>query len=430
MSWKKVRLGDYTEFINGGAWKQNEYTLSGIPVVKVTNLVNGSVDLSDISFIPDSSLHKYKRHLLKKGDLVVTTVGSHPNQISSAAGRTTIIPGKAEGFLLNQNAVIIRSVFEELDQIFLGYVGKSEPFQNYIKSIARGAANQVRIAIGLIKEFELQLPPFPIQQRIAHILSAYDDLIENNLRRIQLLEEAARCSYKSLMENRIGKKAIPLKNLIEYHIGGGWGNDDYDGEFQKHAYVIRGTDIPNIRIGNTSNVPFRHHKESNLRSRKLQHGDIVFEVSGGSKTSPVGRSLLINNDILSSFHADVMCASFCKLLRPNSLVSSEFLYFFLLDSYENGGLKPYEKPSASNIVNFAFETYLEEETILLPTYQELQAFSRDTSLQLKLITILGIQNTRLRQARDILLPRLMSGKTDLSSIAIPQTSKIEPLEAI
>ena len=65
MKWK---MDDIAEFINGGAWSDKEYTETGIPVVKVTNLKNGTVDLSDTSFIPESSLDKYGRHLLRKGD--------------------------------------------------------------------------------------------------------------------------------------------------------------------------------------------------------------------------------------------------------------------------------------------------------------------------------------------------------------------------
>ena len=179
----KYKMDDIAEFINGGAWSDKEYTETGIPVVKVTNLKNGTVDLSDTSFIPESSLDKYSRHLLQKGDLVIATVGSHPNLVASAAGRVTIIPSHAEGALLNQNALCLRTKSDKVHQGYLGYLGKSDVFQGYVKSIGRGAANQVRIALGLIKEFTFDFPPLPTQRKIANILSAYDDLIENNLKR-------------------------------------------------------------------------------------------------------------------------------------------------------------------------------------------------------------------------------------------------------
>lgn len=205
----RARLGDIADFINGGAWSDKEYTETGIPVVKVTNLKNGSVDLNEVNYIPESSLDKYGRHLLRKGDLVIATVGSHPNLIASAAGRATIIPAIAEGTLLNQNALCIRTCSENLHQGYLGYLGKSDLFQGYVKSVGRGAANQVRIALGLIKEFSFDLPPLPTQLKTATILTAYDDLIENNLKRIKLLEEKLMIEYTLLQEES--------KNSIEYN---------------------------------------------------------------------------------------------------------------------------------------------------------------------------------------------------------------------
>lgn len=409
----KYKMDDIAEFINGGAWSDKEYTETGIPVVKVTNLKNGTVDLSDTSFIPESSLDKYSRHLLQKGDLVIATVGSHPNLVASAAGRATIIPSHAEGALLNQNALCLRTKSDKVHQGYLGYLGKSDVFQGYVKSIGRGAANQVRIALGLIKEFTFDFPPLPTQRKIANILSAYDDLIENNLKRIKLLEEKAFLHYKELIQELKSaktKREVYIKDCLSFYIGGGWGEEEYKEGFAEGAYVIRGTDIPYAKKGEINNVPFRYHKESNLASRKMQAGDIVFEVSGGSKGQPVGRSILITEKMLSQFGKPVLCASFCKMLRPNDALSPEFLYMYLLASYENGVTTQYEKHSASNIVNYGFEEFIGEQKIIIPQKKDLEIFTKIINSIFSLISNLGEQNTKLREARDILLPRLMNGE--------------------
>jgi type I restriction enzyme, S subunit len=201
-AWKKVKIDEVADFINGGAWGENEYTNDGIGVLKVSNLQNSGIDYSNISFLSNESLSKYARHQLKIGDLVIATVGSHPSLVNSSAGRATIIPKQANGYLLNQNAVCLRTKNEEiLNQKFLAYTGKTVDFQHFIQQRGKGAANQMRIAIGGIKEFELPLPPLEIQTRIANILSAYDDLIENNLRRIKLLEEMAELTYREWFVN-------------------------------------------------------------------------------------------------------------------------------------------------------------------------------------------------------------------------------------
>ena len=411
----RVKLGDIAEFINGGAWSDKEYTESGIPVVKVTNLKNGTVDLNQVNYIPESSLDKYERHLLRKGDLVIATVGSHPNLIASAAGRATIIPIDAEGALLNQNALCIRTKSENLNQGYLGYLGKSDLFQGYVKSVGRGAANQVRIALGLIKEFSFKIPPLLSQCKIASILSAYDDLIANNLKRIKFLEEKAQLHYKELMQGVPTSKHSRgelIKDCLEFYIGGGWGKEEYEEGFPVPAYVIRGTDIPDTRDGNISGIPLRYHKISNLASRKMQVGDIVFEISNG-QINNIGRTVLVSERLLGQFDYPVMCASFAKLIRVNHKISPEFFYLFLNESQENGLLYQYKSNSANGINNFAFEKFIDEVKINLPNDYELKLFTETVKPIFSLISTLGEQNSKLLEARDILLPKLMSGEIEV-----------------
>nr|CAA6801231.1 MAG: Type I restriction-modification system, specificity subunit S (EC [uncultured Thiotrichaceae bacterium] len=193
----KCRLDSVCDFVNGGAWNESEYTESGLPVLKVSNFNANSFSIDNVSYLSVDASEKYKKHRLKKGDLVVATVGSHQSLVNSAAGRTIAVNGNTAGFYLNQNAVYIRVRDSSLlDQTYLSYVGESENFRHYIQVRGKGAANQMRIAIGDIKSYPIVLPPLPTQQKIAQILSAYDDLIENNLKRIKLLEETAQLTYE------------------------------------------------------------------------------------------------------------------------------------------------------------------------------------------------------------------------------------------
>ena len=88
---------------------------------------------------------------------------------------------------------------------------------------------------------------------------------------------------------------VPLRHVIQAYIGGGWGKEAYDQDHTVPASVIRGTDLDAVQSGVIGGVPYRWHKASNARSRILCAGDIVFEVSGGSKDQPVGRSLLLDD---------------------------------------------------------------------------------------------------------------------------------------
>ncbi|MBK8153772.1 MAG: restriction endonuclease subunit S [Saprospiraceae bacterium] len=335
--------------------------------------------------------------------------------VASAAGRATIIPSIAEGTLLNQNALCLRTKTEILHQGYLGYLGKSDLFQGYVKSVGRGAANQVRIALGLIKEFSFKLPPLPTQRKIVSILSAYDDLIENNLKRIKLLEEKAQLHYKDLMQEMSyskTKREEYIRDCLAFYIGGGWGEEDYKEKFTEPAYVIRGTDIPDTRGGNVSGIPLRFHKASNLESRKIQLGDIVFEISNG-QINNIGRTVLISKRLLGQFDQPVMCASFAKLIRVNEKVSPEFFYLYLNEGQENGLLYQYKSNSANGINNFAFETFIDEVKITIPKETELKAFTEKVKPIFTLISTLGEQNSKLREARDILLPKLINGQIEV-----------------
>ena len=192
-----VKLGDICNFYNGGAWSQNGFTEAGYPVLKVSNCKSNGFEISDVSYIPYDIAQKSKINKLQIDDVIIATVGSHPNLVESAAGRSCVVTTAVVGFYLNQNAVCLRSKDPNVfSQKYLGYLAASAPFKHYIQSRGKGAANQMRIAISAIKDFSFVLPDIEVQKAVGTILSAYDDLIENNQKQIKLLEEAAQRLYK------------------------------------------------------------------------------------------------------------------------------------------------------------------------------------------------------------------------------------------
>lgn len=380
------RLGDIAEFINGGAWSDKEYTDNGIQVVKVTNLKNGSVDLSEVNYIPESSLDKYGRHILRKGDLVIATVGSHPNLVASAAGRATIIPSNAEGALLNQNALCIRTNCDDLNQGYLGYLGKSDLFQGYVKSVGRGAANQVRIALGLIKEFSFDLPPLPTQRRIASILSAYDDLIENNLKRIKLMEEKASLMYKLMQKELSDVEKINLYDFANIQMGFA---------FKAEAFNVEGEGIPIIRI---RDIPAQMTK-----SHTTQEVDNQYWVEKGD--------LLIGMD--GEFHMNewlgqrgYLVQRVCRLRAKNELYQS-YLWQALKEP-----IHYYETTISGATVAHLGKKHLEEIFIASPK-DSMKNELEEMNVMRKFKIVLAEQNTKLREARDILLPKLMNGQIEV-----------------
>lgn len=326
-------------------------------------------------------------------------------------------PQVAKGWngAIANNLFRINPINEEIDNNWLYYYLRQDWVNQYLMGISV-SATMPAISFKAFGALKIHHPPLPTQRKIASILSAYDDLIENNLKRIKLLEEKAQLHYKELMQEMSyskTKREEYIKDCLAFYIGGGWGEEDYKEGFTEPAFVIRGTDIPDAKKGEVKGVPFRYHKESNLASRNMQAGDIVFEVSGGSKGQPVGRSILITEKMLQQFGKPVMCASFCKMLRPNENITPEFFYLYLFASHENGVIAQYEKHSASNIVNYGFEEFIGEQKITIPKESELKAFTEKVKPIFTLISTLGEQNSKLREARDILLPKLMNGQIEV-----------------
>lgn len=209
--WAKYRLVDLVDYVNGGAWPASAYALgyNGIPVVRVTDVKNFSIDLASCKYLKANLEEKYIKHKLVKGDLIVCTVGSHPSQQSSVVGKTAIVSAKADGAYLNQNAVLLRAKEEYIDKRYLGAFSRSIIFKEYVEANARGSANQVRLAISSLLEMELRLPSLPEQRRIAETLSALDDKIELNRRMNQTLEQMAQTLFRQNFMEGIDAKKLP-----------------------------------------------------------------------------------------------------------------------------------------------------------------------------------------------------------------------------
>lgn len=367
-------------------------------------------------YISKEGLNNSSAKLIPENSVIVAMYGQ-----GDTAGRVAInkIP-----LATNQACCNLVIDEEKADYQFVYYALST--LYDKLVSLKNGGA-QPNLNAGIIKAIEIPLPPLETQHRIASILSAYDDLIENNQKQIKLLEEAAQRLYKEwFVDLRFpgyenvkvvdgvpeGWKKVPLSELISYEIGGGWGKESPTAKNTKEAYVIRGTDLYGITHGDLLSIPCRFHTESNLSSRNLTDGDIVFEVSGGSRTEGVARCLLISSAMLDVWRNNVMCASFCKLIRPQTGYS-----FYLHDCFKymraTGKTEEYDKRSASSIVNYRWKDFLSQELLFNPPSEIIEQYSNySRSIYFKLVDC-SLQISSAKKARDRLLPKLMSGELEV-----------------
>ena len=408
--WKKVRLGELCDFINGGAWSDKEYAPEGIPVLKVTNCKNSGFSLSELSYLPHSLEQKYIQNKLQRNDVIIATVGSHPNLVNSSAGRSVIVNSFVEGFYLNQNAVCIRTKDEEiLDQLFWGYYSKYYLFQNYIQMRGKGAANQMRIAISAIKNYPMPLPPINVQRHIASILSRYDSLIENYQKQIKLLEEAAQRLYKEwfidlhfpghentkivdgVPEGWERKKVGEIGTVITGKTPSTSNKENYGGSI---PFIT----IPDMHTGiyPVSSV-FLSEKGAESQSKKyIPQGALIVSCIGTAGLVCITKERCQTNQQINSL-----------ILDDKEML--HYMYFVFLSLKEHLNNIGSNGATMTNVNKSKFEGI----DIVVPSSCIIRDFSQRTTPYFENIKSLQSQLRLLTEARDRLLPKLMSGEIEI-----------------
>jgi len=287
-----------------------------------------------------------------------------------------------------------------------------------LAALANGGAQQ-NLNAQIVKNFEIDLPPLETQRKIAEILSALDDKIELNRRINENLEEQAAAIFKAWFvdapEARAWKKGT-FADLIEKIVSGDWGKETPSGNNVEMVYCIRGTDIPEARVGNKGKMPTRYILPKNYAAKQLTDGDIVVEISGGSPTQSTGRAAVISSALLNRYDKGMVCTNFCKALKPAPGYSM-FTYYYWRYLYANNVFFAYEN-GTTGIKNLDITGFIETEPIVVAPRGAVARFEALCRDYLATICANGLKNEKLAAVRDALLPRLTSGEIDVSNVAL------------
>jgi type I restriction enzyme, S subunit len=432
-SWNTISVGELID--NGEAslqtgpfgtqFKASEYVESGIPMVNVKNIGYGNIRSQGLDYLNEKTANRLHAHRLKAGDIVFGRKGS--------ADRHVLIGTVAEGWIQGSDCMRLRLNSNRVNPDFLSYYFCTAGHKYWMEAVCAFGATMSTLNQGIVRRIALRVPNTKVQRKIAGVLSAYDELIENNKRRLALLDKLAEEVYREWFvrlrfpghEKVKVIKGVPagwslnrFHEIVEYYIGGGWGEDTQSTSFSDGAYVIRGTDIPDVQAGEFDGCPFRYHKPSNLKSRLLRPNDFVFEVSGGSKDQLLGRNVLVTERVLNFFNKAVIAASFCKQIRFNSeLVSPYFMKYFMKLYYDYDLVGIYQVQS-TGISNYQFESFLKFQTIILPSDELQNQFDDTVKPLIDMRDEVALANIVLRKTRDVLLPRLISGKLSVENLDI------------
>lgn len=413
VTWERKRLGDLVETQKGYAFKSGWYCDAGRPIVKVSDFTDNSVDSSALVCIPVSTAADYLKYELRTGDVVVQTVGSWPTNPASVVGKCVRIPTDAAGALLNQNAVKLTPEVR-FDRAFLFYLLRNDNFKTYIIGTAQGAASQAAITLDAIRGYEFALPPLPMQRRIASILSAYDELIENSQRRIKILEAMARALYREwfahfrfpghenhprvaspLGEIPMGWEVAAMAELCSRMESGGTPrrtNADYwdGGEID---WYKTGELWDSFLFDSQEKITALGQREST--ARMFEPGTILMAIYGSPTVGRLGiltRRASCNQAALG-------------LVANDDRISQTFLYFILL------GLRDH----LNGLAQGAAQQNISKEKVtnasaIVPPRTLISAFDKVAEPLFEQIETLQRQVQNLRRTRDLLLPRLLSGQ--------------------
>lgn len=386
--WKKVKLGDCITTKKGFAFKSRLYTQQGVPIVRVSDFTLNSIKDNDLVYYPISEYDKYYDYILSEKDVLIQTVGSWQYNPNSVVGKVVRVPYYHRGSLLNQNIVkIIPNI--GIDKDFIYYRIKCVDFSGFVIGEARGAANQASITLDTIKRFTFLLPSLEVQQQIATILSRYDSLIENYQKQIKLLEESAQRLYKEWFidlrfpghENTKIVDGVPegwekkkVGNLISKVLRTklvSANNYLYSGRFpvidQSRNYIAGYTnDIESLVKVTIPYIVFGDH------TRVLKY--VPFSFAKGAD----GTQLIMSNDLER---------------MPQSLFYNSLIEIDL-----------------SNYSYARHFKYLKEEYIIVPSKDIAQRYDKVVSQYFQSIQKNREQIRHLTEARDRLLPKLMSGE--------------------
>ncbi len=194
--WKSYKLGELIEVQNGYAFKANDFSNKGIPVIKIKNIVSPRIILDECEYYEGIIDKRLEQFTIRKGDILISMTGSHVNQIASAVGKV----GKYQFVypaLLNQRVGKLFSKDKNLlnQDYFYYHISRLET-QVDLASSAGGSANQANISPSQIKNLEITVPDLPTQTAIAAILTSLDDKIELNLQMNATLEAMAQALFK------------------------------------------------------------------------------------------------------------------------------------------------------------------------------------------------------------------------------------------
>lgn len=402
-NWHKVRLEEIADFQYGYTASSKE-TDTGTKLLRITDIVPDLIDWETVPFC-DIDEKEIKQYEIKKGDILIARTGA-------TAGYAKLIRKQPQKSVFASYLIRLTMKKADADPDYVGRIIESDIFKQFVTTHAGGAA-QPHANAPVLKNFELSLPDIKTQTEIVDMLSGYDDLIENNTHRIKILEQTAQAIYTEwFMRFRFpGHEKVKMVDS-----GTDFGKIPEGWEVKKIREVgkiVTGKTPPTSDASNFGDfMPFI--KTPDMHSS-------IFCISTNEKLSVQGVETQ-KNKIIPRDAIVVSCIGTIGVVgittrdsqtnqQINSIIPTqtnirEYLYFVCVNLKSHLKNIGANGATMGNVNKEKFETI----EILSPSNSILNLFNDMTQEMFDEIKSLSYQNQNLRQTRDLLLPKLVTGE--------------------
>ena len=395
-NWREVKLGDVCIQITDGVHNtvrddpNGEYYL-----LSCKNLKNGQIVIgkNERKINLDTLQSLRKRTKTAKGDVLLSSVGT--------IGETAIIKENNSKYEFQRSVAFFKPNKNYIASEFLFYSLNNN--KSLLQHNARGAVQQC-LFINSLKEFTISLPSLDIQKKIAEVLGTLDDKIELNNKVNNNLEQQAQALFKSWF---VDFEPFGSKMPDDWKVGNLLDIADYLNGLAMQKFRPENNDyglpilkIKELRQGFCDNNSERCN--SNIKEDYIIYdGDVIFSWSG---------SLLV----------DLWCGGKCGLNQHLFKVTSKKFDKWFYYAWTRYHLKSFIAVAADKATTMGHikRNELEKAKVIIPTSEDYQKISKTLAPIYDMIIQNRIENTRLAQLRDTLLPKLMSGEIDVSNVNI------------
>lgn len=379
----------------GSQLHKEDYVDIGTPIVTVEHLGNRVFTEQNLPKVSDEDKARLSKYVLKEGDIVFSRVGS--------VDRCSYVDAAHDGWMFSGRCLRVRPN-TEVDPLYLYYFFCLEDTKQFVRNIAVGAT-MPSINTKLLGEVEVAYPSQTEQQKIVALLSALDDKIEINQKINDNLQQQAELLYHERFETAdrsnlpVGWRIVRLGDVAT--ISKKSFNPAKEPEMLLEHYSIPAFDEAHFPVFELSTA---------IKSNKFVVDNTCFMIS---KLNPTTKRVWKPYCLTEN----AVCSTEFIVYKANRQEITDFLYSVIdsssfsdfMCSHVTGSTGSRQRTTPSDTL--AFE-------LILPTAEEIAEYQGIVSPMFEQIKCNAIENDELKRLRDSLLPKLMSGEIDVSSIQL------------